>query len=65
MFISEVRLNHLRNLKADQDLKKEREAIKKDLQKKLDIRWDKDLHDRSRYKSIFTNINKLYYYSFF
>jgi uncharacterized protein (DUF2252 family) len=46
-----VRNNHRpTNPKSDADMRKQRDAIKKDLlQRKIDLRWDKDTHDRSRY----------------
>jgi hypothetical protein len=37
------------NSKSDVEIRKQRDAIKKDLQKKMDLRWDKDTRsDRSR-----------------
>ena len=50
--ISVVRNNHRpanSNARSDADTRKQRDAIKKDLlQRKIDLRWDKDTHDRSR-----------------
>ena len=53
-FFPVVRNNHRPvnnpNPKMESEVRKQRDAIKKELlQRKIDLRWDKDTHDRSRW----------------